>query len=226
MVLIPSRWTGLWVNADRVAADEGGLADAYDADVYGINELVDVEYALDIGAHVGGASALLRQRFPHARIVAVECCPENIPALRANVGSFAEVIQAAVSYEPGELMLASTVYEDCRTSGSSVVTTREAWNAGDVPWTWYRHDYHLDDRAMDKVTIEELMGGCDLPRIDFVKMDCEGSEISILENCACLDKIRLIAGEYHSVDALRSIERLKDGTLTTWDGHLFRFVRG
>lgn len=224
MVLIPSRWPGLLVNEDRVIADEGALSESWENDAYGIAHLDNVEYALDVGAHVGGAAALLHKVFPMAQIVAVECCPENIPALRANVGGFAEAIQAAVTYESGDLILASTVYEGCRTTGSSVVVRRERWDLGIVPWTWYADDYHLDERPLVKITIEEIMSRFSMPRLDFMKLDCEGSETSILHNCTMLDRIRIIAGEYHNDEAGVALE-LPGRRLETWDGHLFRSVR-
>jgi len=224
MGLIPSRWPGLWVNEDRVVADEGGLADAYEQDSYGIRELDGIRCALDIGAHLGGATALLHERFPSARIVAVECCPENIPGLIANVGNFAEVIQAAVTYETGELVLASTVYEGCQTTGSSVIVTREQWDSAAVPWTWDREDYHLDARPIEKVTIEQLMRRFSMPVVDLMKLDCEGSEISILRNCLCLDNINIIVGEYHDPEVFMGSVP-SNRTLETWGGHLFRLYR-
>lgn len=222
MGLIASRWSGLWVNEDRVVADEGALKEAYADDVYGIRDLKDVEFALDIGAHVGGASALLHDCFPNAFIVAVECCPDNIPCLTANVGAFATVVQAAVTYETADVVLASTVYEGCRTSGSSVVVTREQWDARQVPWTWDHEDYHLDPGHLRKITIEQILDMFVLTRVDFMKLDCEGSEISILQYCRSLDKIQTIAGEYHDPKAFAAVA--PPGT-ETWDGHLFRVCR-
>lgn len=223
MGLIPSRWPGLVVNEDRVTADEGGLLDAYANDVYGIRAMTGIEYAIDVGAHIGGATALIHECFPEAVIVAVEACPENIPALDANVESFAYVRHAAVTYEQGPMYLASTVYEGCRTSGSSVVIRREQWESG-MQFTWDPTDYHFDDRRLVKHSIESLMGAFPTTGIDLLKLDCEGSEISILLNCTCLDKIGTIVGEYH--DEERFLEVVPRGfTLEIWDGHLFRMTR-
>jgi FkbM family methyltransferase len=207
------------VNEVRVVADEGGLKDSYVDDTYGLRGLRDVEFAIDVGAHIGGATVLLHELFPSAQLVAVECCPENIPCLRANVEGFATVVHAAVTYEPGDLVLASTVYEGCRTSGSSVVTTHEDWEQRRVPWTWDHDDYHLDARPLPRLTIEDLLFICSWLRLDLVKLDCEGSEISILRNCTCLASIGTIVGEYH--DPLAFAEVAPRGTVT-WDGHLFR----
>jgi FkbM family methyltransferase len=210
------------VNEDRVIADEGALQECYVDDVYGIRGLRDVEFALDVGAHIGGASALLHECFPSARIVAVECCPENMPCLEENVGHFADVLHGAVTYETGNIVLASTVYEGCRTSGSSVVVTREQWETKRVPWTWDPDDYHLDDRPLLRWTIEDIVKLVGGQQIDLLKLDCEGSEISILMGCSIFDRIRTIVGEYHDAAAFTAVA--PPGT-EMWDGHLFRVSR-
>lgn len=194
-----SKFPGLFVRRDNAGPDMGALEECYERDVYGIRSLKDVSFAIDVGAHIGGVSVLLHECFPSARIIAVECCPENIPCLDRNVGEFAEIVQAAVSYRTGELLLASTVYTHCRTTGSSVVTTREDWMNGTMRPTWDRSDYHLDERPLRKVTLEALIGDS---MCDFLKLDCEGSEIDIFHNCTLLDKVRKIAGEFHSADFL------------------------
>lgn len=41
----------------------------------------------------------LHRQNPLARIVAVECCPENIPVLLRNTDGIATVVQATVTYD-------------------------------------------------------------------------------------------------------------------------------
>ena len=51
---------------------------------------------LDVGAHIGCFSKRLYSRNPLARVVAVECCPENWPALEKNAGGFATIRRLTV----------------------------------------------------------------------------------------------------------------------------------
>jgi hypothetical protein len=51
--------------------------------------------------------------------------------------------------------------------------------------------------------------------IDILKLDCEGSEFSILENTTMLDRIRVIVGEYHDKPRFEKLvaERFADWKL-------------
>ena len=51
-------------------------------------------------------------------------------------------------------------------------------------------------KAPPTITIEEICSKYHFPRIDVLKLDCEGSEFSILENCD-LSLLRMVVGEYH-----------------------------
>ncbi len=58
-------------------------------------------------------------------------------------------------------------------------------------------EYWADLRPIETVTLEQLAEKYGLDRIDFLKLDCEGSEFSILQNTTMLDRIGVIVGEYH-----------------------------
>jgi FkbM family methyltransferase len=47
------------------------------------------------------------------------------------------------------------------------------------------------------VTLEEIMEGLGVDHIDLLKLDCEGSEIDILQNTLSRERIRFVLGEYH-----------------------------
>ena len=71
------------------------MADIAENDAYRIAEMpMPRPVVVDVGAHIGVFSKQVYLRNPLARIVAVECCPENIPVLSSNVGDFATVVQA------------------------------------------------------------------------------------------------------------------------------------
>ncbi len=58
-------------------------------------------------------------------------------------------------------------------------------------------EYWADLRPIETVTLEQLAEKYGLERIDFLKLDCEGSEFSILQNTTMLERIGVIVGEYH-----------------------------
>jgi hypothetical protein len=58
-------------------------------------------------------------------------------------------------------------------------------------------EYWADTRPMRTITLEALMHEHALEWIDVLKLDCEGCELSILDQCQVLDRVGLIAGEFH-----------------------------
>jgi FkbM family methyltransferase len=157
------------------------------------------EIVVDVGAHIGTFARKWREKNPLARIICVEACPENIEALRANVGEFATIMQAACTYEkrPMALLNAVTASLGISTGGSCVVPQEEARECWDP-------QYHPDERPLRMITLHEIMEEFGLERIDVLKLDCEGSEFSILEN-APLEKIEFIVCESHGATRWRDL---------------------
>ena len=190
--LVRSR--GFLIRRDNISQDLTIVNDVFHADCYKLNIIPGVvenaKYVVDIGAHIGSFAKLVHSRNPKAKIICVEVCPENLEALRANVGSFAEVVHAACTYENGELALCNAVRPNCVSTGGSVVTSAEKVAAE------AHGEYWPDRRPIAKVTLEHLCQQYGFAQIDLLKLDCEGSEYSILEGCD-LSKVKFIVGEYH-----------------------------
>jgi FkbM family methyltransferase len=208
--------SGFWVRPDNVAQDLVVVRDVFEEDVYRLAEVpLPEEIVVDVGAHIGTFATRWRRRNPHSRIVCIEANALNLEALRANVGSYAEVLHAACTYETDAVLL-SSVFPNCSsTGGSRVLPQREADAVTD---TQYQHPAGQLPRA----TLEEIMSKFDLPRIDVLKLDCEGSEYSILRNATCLDRVGLIVGEYHGREEFDRLvkERFADWKLRiVKDGH-------
>lgn len=166
------------------------------------------EVVFDIGAHIGSFSVLWKRKNPGARIVCVEACPENIPVLMANVAHFATaIVHAACTYDKGDIALLNSVMPGGVATGGSGILTEDL---RDKPFPDY---YWKDFRPLDKVTLESLMDAVGVDRIDVLKLDCEGSEFSILENTPSLDRIGIIFGEYHG---LTRWEELRQRKFANW----------
>ena len=194
-----------WVRGDNVEQDLVIVRDIAEQDSYRIAELdVPGPVAVDVGAHIGVFSRAFKRRHPSARVVAVECCPENIAALERNIGDFATIVTAALTYER-EVALLNAVYPGCvSTGGSRVVPRSELEDGLPSPSSSERDglgrpssEYWLDRRPLPTVSLEQLIAEHNLDCIDVLKLDCEGSEFSILENTTSLDRVGAIIGEYH-----------------------------
>ena len=86
--------------------------------------------------------------------------------------------------------------------------------------------YWADLRPIATFTLELLMEKHNFDRIDVLKLDCEGSEFSILGRSPSLSRIGLIVGEYHGRERFHQLVRdrfsawrlriLQDGELGTF----------
>lgn len=181
------------------------------------------EYILDVGAHIGSFSCLAHSLWPAARIACVEACPENLETLRRNVETFGTVIQAACTYLPGRLVLLNSIgtlkvgqpaegestLRPVRLEGAGTATGASrvipVEELGSVKG--YGHVTYADRRPLVKVSIEWLFRHYKLPRIDLLKLDCEGSEFSILQGVSdkCLARIGRIVLEYHDLDQFQEL---------------------
>lgn len=222
-----------WVRNDNVEQDLTVVRDIAEEDSYRIDDLpMPRPVVVDVGAHIGCFTKRLHARNPLARIFAVECCPENLPALQKNVGGIATIIPAALTYER-EVALLNAVYTNCRSTGGSTVIARaelerrvEAKECAKEPTHGMPGEYWADFRPMQTVTLEDLMREHGFDHIDILKLDCEGSEYSILGKTPSLDRIGLIVGEYHGQQEFEQLvaDRFADWELRILrDGHFGTF---
>jgi FkbM family methyltransferase len=141
-------------------AHETALAHFYE-DVLGRSK---VPVIIDCGANVGMASIWYAQRYPSARIIAVEPEPENFRILAMNAANYPNItpIQGGIS--------------DRQTRASLV-------NAGDDPWAWEtKESGETGDVAM--FTIPGLLADVPNARPMIVKIDIEGGEVEMFRSNA------------------------------------------
>jgi hypothetical protein len=78
--------------------------------------------------------------------------------------------------------------------------------------------YWRDRRPLPKVTLEDLLAESGRDRIEVLKLDCEGSEYSILGRTPSLARIGFILGEYHGQARW---DEFRARRLAGWDyGHM------
>jgi len=199
--------------------DTGIVNEVMAGDTYRIKSLPGsaIHSIVDIGAHIGSFCVFMHHFYPQARVVAYECCPENLPLLKRNV-PFGTVIQAAVTYERNVALL-NSVKMNGSNSGASTVQPANLIREGKYDKTVYWGDA----RALALKTLEDVLVDNQLDEIDLLKLDCEGSEFSILENSTSLNRVRLIVGEWHGRDQFMDLvaRKFADWKLTVWqDGEL------
>ena len=121
---------------------------------------------LDIGANIGYYSALASGRIgPQGRIIALEADPENFRYLQQNIAANrapnAVCIQKAAAAESGTLRL---------------YVNRE--NRGDN--RLYPNDLCDSSFQVEVSTVDAMLEGCGVERVDLVKIDVQGFEGHVL----------------------------------------------
>ena len=159
---------------DRHVLYEIFVQGIYDAD------LGDGDIVVDIGANIGGFTVLAARR--GARVVAFEPFPANFEALRRNVlrnGVQAELAQLAVADAPRTAQL--VIPDDAGFSG------RYSLHEG-------RGGRSVEVRC---IGLDDVLTEFALPRIDLLKLDCQGSEYEILFSAApaTLARVRSVVVE-------------------------------
>jgi FkbM family methyltransferase len=132
---------------------------------------------LDCGAHIGLAALWFAQRFPRARIFAVEPAQDNFDLLRRNVSSHPNVVPIHAAIWDRD-------------------TRVDLVNADGEPWAWAARESGSGE--VPTVTVRDLLqrepNG--LPLI--VKIDIEGGEIELFRsNVEWVEQTPLIVIELH-----------------------------
>jgi FkbM family methyltransferase len=152
---------------------------------------------IDVGANIGAFAMFAATRAPDVKVYSFEPFPSNVAQLRKNVEdsglSNVQVFQQAVAgasgqrplfVEPGNCMFHS-LFCDSAMDGSK------------------RRPEMVECTTLDEIFTAHRIECCQM-----LKLDCEGAELEILENCSpeTLKRVRKIVGECHrnyKLDALR-----------------------
>jgi FkbM family methyltransferase len=146
----------------------------------------DFRTIVDIGANVGSFAVYAAQSNPSARVYCYEPERENFGSLTRNIGinDFEDRISAfrcAVGSECGDRELAVT-----ESLSNSFHMAPAGANTQTVPCT----------------TLRRILDHHEFDTLDLLKLNCEGAEYEILEECprSDLDRISNIRLEYHNLD--------------------------
>lgn len=149
-----------------------------------INKEYDIEYKiknpkiiLDCGANIGLASLFFNMKFPEAQIIAIEPEESNYELLCKNIKNVKNIIplKAGLWKKECQLEVKDIGLDKC---GFIVEET-------------------TSEKGIKAESINSLMKKFDIEFIDILKIDIEGSEKEVFENCDWLDKVGMIIIELH-----------------------------
>ena len=139
---------------------------------------------VDAGANIGLASIFYANRYPEAKIIAIEPEPSNYEMLRKNLAPYpnAVPVQAALWSEKGPLSATSAA------GGHHAYQVREENGVDDL-------GHRCTVRG---VTLGGLMADLGIQHIDLLKVDIEGSEREVFQNSAeWIGRVGVLAIEIH-----------------------------
>jgi FkbM family methyltransferase len=172
-----------------------------DVEIYG-QVFIDLEYdflvetqpevIVDAGANIGLASIYFANKYPDAKIIAIEPEHSNFEILKENVSPFSNIIpiQAALWNKNEEINLVDPGF------GKWGFMTEMKNSLESLP----DHTSH----PVAAMTIDQIMKDFKLEKIDILKIDIEGAEKEVFDDTsAWIDKVNSLIVELH--------EHLKSG---------------
>lgn len=151
-----------------------------------LQAIPNARYVIDVGANIGLATRFLGGHYPGAEVFSVEPDPDNFALLKRNV----EPLMAA---------------KRCQILRAAAWSSNGTVNLSDVPEHTEFDAVHVSEnatlasRAVEALTIGEIVKRSDFPRIDILKVDIEGAESEIFKaDLEWLNRTRAIAIEFHA----------------------------
>ncbi|GAB4214534.1 MAG: hypothetical protein OHK0022_53200 [Roseiflexaceae bacterium] len=143
--------------------------------------LPEARRIVDLGANVGYAALYFAQRYPEARVIAVEPDPANYALLRRNTAVYPQVVPLQAAVWSRRTHLRITNPDDA--SWSRRVAEQPGDGLGGVP----------------AITMAELLALCGDEPIDILKIDIESAEKELFDDpaAAWLDRVHVIIIELH-----------------------------
>lgn len=150
-----------------------------------------LEVAVDVGANLGGFIIHAHRHFN--KIYAFEPVSENCSVINQLLEAYniknVELYHNAVYGESNKELPLYCQHLDGET------------NSGDVSCATFDHEkkgYQNVGEMCETISLSDLMSSLNIDQIDYLKMDCEGSEYEIFENFDDYDRISVIALELHA----------------------------
>jgi len=161
---------------------------------YHMNLLVEPSVILDVGAYTGYSSIYFAQKYPKAKIIAIEPLPSNFEMLKKNTLEYPQIIAINKA-----LWLKNTrVNMFDRETGS---------------WGYTILDHKTSSLKkiinVEAITMNDIIREFDINSIDLLKMDIEGAEKEVFEHSKTwIGKVETLAVELH--------DRIKNGCSTAF----------
>lgn len=155
------------------------------------------DFVVDIGAHIGTFSVFASTFAHDGTVYALEPLPENFEILKENIklNSIKNIIPTNIAI-----------------TGKKEKRTLAIINTSPGVGTLLNQANAEKKITVSAMSLNDFMRINNISKIDFLKIDCEGSEYEILFSCNynTLKRINKISMEYHYVDEARNAVYLQN----------------
>jgi FkbM family methyltransferase len=158
---------------------------------YKFSAAVQPQVIIDAGANIGLASIYFANRFPEAKIIAIEPEASNFALLKRNVAPYSRIVpvQAALWHRNEEIDLV-----DPGLGKWGFMTEAKGAENLSAPTC----------HAVTAMTVDKIMSDHNLTKVDILKIDIEGAEREVFSDTSSwIDKVNSMIIELH--------ERMKAG---------------
>jgi FkbM family methyltransferase len=174
--------------------------------VHGLEELVQPGWtAIDVGANIGYFTLLMANRVgPQGKVIAFEPLAENFSILQENIklNSHRNVVAENLA------LMSRTERIELRSATPGAIT----WVAS------ARVDQNsaVESQTVEAISLDEYVQKNGIPKVDFIEIDVEGAEASVLDGAAgVLDRDKpILLIELHELDRFKdkhpAILKLRD----------------
>ncbi len=147
---------------------------------------------IDAGANIGLTSVYFANRWPKARIIAIEPEPSNYALLLKNAQPYPQITPVLAALWNESIML-------------------NLFNPGKGEWA-FQTEVSADGKTRG-MTLDEVMQTYQLDSVDLLKIDIEGAEKEVFENASWVDRVGTLVIEIHDdlkPGAMASVLQIKD----------------
>jgi FkbM family methyltransferase len=162
------------------------------AQEYNFSAAIQPEVIIDAGANIGLASIYFANKFPNAKIIAIEPEASNFALLKRNVAPYPQIVpvQAALWHRNEEIDLVDPGL------GNWGFMTEKKGSAEQLEGSTCH--------AVRAMTVDRIMADHQLTRVDILKIDIEGAEREVFSDTSSwINKVNSVIIELH--------ERMKAG---------------
>ena len=176
-VKVPQSRTPIFLRSQT--SDIDTFLEIFFAEEYAMDINISPALIIDGGANIGLSSVYFSNKYPEARILAVEPDLSNFEILKLNTSHYLNImpIRAGIWHQRGRLKIANPTADS---------------------WGFQVEQTESEESSFEATTINDLLALANSNSIDILKLDIEGAEKEVLSyNKDWLARVKVLAIEVH-----------------------------